>query len=315
MPDELGVEWLTAVVLGAASAFPSGTRPKTQGVILAPSGKSYMVFERIGGTSSYTLYVCLIPSEDPNIADRYGVLKIAAPMDPDKKNGDNNKALEAESFVLKRLRAKSEEVEEKRDKSKHPYPLNYHFFFPELVESFISVKQESRRVNILGFPEVIDIISQLEPLFALYEKERVYVDPKTGAWMLGKTLKTAGFAHEYGIANRFWTESNILFERDLHGITIFDWTKSLVYPGSVPDEIAREEIVQLGRSIVRVLGGDPETGKIPSSEQLPDNQFEQFLGKLVHGGFSDADEAHDSFYKLIWSFWPHEFHPFTTYPL
>jgi serine/threonine protein kinase len=144
----------------------------------------------------------------------------------------------------------------------------------------------------------------------------MHIDPKTSGWILGKLLKLLAFVHEQGISIGDISGENILIERDQHYVAIFDWDKAAMYPeGKVPDSVASDEIIQLTKEVLRVLGGDIETGKLLPDSQLKDSQYENFLIRLILGVYSDAGEAHDDFYKLIRALWSREFWPFTAYSI
>lgn len=292
--DTDAASWLTGVLLGASAAeVPS------LGTLTSPSGNVYQLLEKVGDTPRFNLYLCLLPS------GRSGVLKIAATT-------EHNEALNNEVLVLRLLRARAEEVEAG---NKGP-AYNYDVFFPTVVESFISNTQGDRRVSILGFAEVIENATQLTPLTRLTKVEHVRVDPKTVAWIVGKLLKVLSFAHDQGIANRLVASSNVLIEREQHGVVLFDWTNAQLYPdGRVPTHVSAEEIAQAASLTFTILGGDPEKGVIPESEQLTDDRFVQFLHSLVRGHMSNALKAHGEFYELIYGLWPRGFHKFTTYSL
>ncbi len=297
-------EWSAEVVEEAEKIIvggEEGLRPDTDFCIRSPIGDEYGVGKLLGKSGRFNLYEC-VPKNGQS-----AILKIAAET-------EHNGALDREAFVLSLMATGAAELEAKNTEEKR---LNYAYFFPELIESFIAENQDGRRINILGFPEEIKTLGQMTTISALTEIERVRVDPRTGAWILGKMLKVLKFNHEQGISNELIVGSNILIERDLHGLIVFDWTLISLYydEGAVPPNLAREDLSHAGYAATVVLGGDPETGELPADEQLVDKRFEEFLRKLTCGGLADAGQAHQDFYKLIWSLWPRQFHPFTTYNL
>ncbi|MDP3899932.1 MAG: hypothetical protein Q8Q23_02515 [bacterium] len=296
MKDISPTEWLTGFVLGAASALPPVRQLKMQGAITSPSGKKYQLVDKLGSSERFTLYQCVLPS------GQLGILKIAA-------NSENNPMLDRESFVLKLLREKALEVE---GKNKDDKPLNYHYFFPELVESFISEQQNNRRVSILGFPAVIESFGQLTSLSSLWEKERVYVDPRTAAWILGKTLKTLAFVHDQGISNELIAPSNILIEKDWHGLIIFDWTRATINT-EMNGITSSQEIARAALAAIQIMNGNLGNGSLPESDQLTDSRFEEFVWRLAQGQISNAAMAKEQFYQMIWEMLPRGFHPFTSF--
>lgn len=300
--DSQAAEWVTKFVLGAVAALSVEDRPKTVGSLTGSSGAKYLIGQTLASTNEYTLYVCVLPS------GRCGILKIA-------KAAKFNGSLDKEAFILKMMAAKASEVEAAIDPVSKPY--NYQYFFPAVVESFICESQGNRRVNVLGFPDPVDEIGQLTPLSSLIEKERVRVDPRTAAWMVGKSFKVLSFAHGQGIVNNQVLASNILIEKEQHGVVFFNWSQVTMYPdGIVPQDIASREIALIACLGISLMGGNPNLGTIPDyyQDQLTDNRFMDLLRLLSWGKISDAGVAHAKFYKLIRELWPRYFHPYTAYP-
>ncbi len=299
MSDDGAVSWLTGLVLGAGEVMEQGRT--LQGCITGACGTSYALVNRLGRTSRYNLYHC-------KLADgRYGVFKIAS-------SADFNDDLDREGFVLATMAEKAEELEAGNTTSK---PYNFDCFFPRLVESFIAQSQNGRRANVLDFADSVkDGLNHLTPIADIWEKDKTRVDPRTIAWILGKTLKVLSFAHDQGISNGFVSGSNILLERDQHGVILFDWTLSELNPhGRVPELVASQEIADAAKLAIRALGGDPTTGSIPESEQLTDPAFARYIWQLAQGRESDALIAHDRFYELVFKEWPRKFHPYTAVAL
>lgn len=290
-------EWLAGVVAGAEKIPREEVpRPSARAYIVGSAGMKYGVGKLLGASERFNLYECVIGGS-------CGILKIA-------KTSKDNESLDREALVLRLMTQRAEQIEVESP------GMNYTYFFPKLYDSFIAENQEGRRINILGFPGEVRLLDQLTPMSALHELERVRVDPKTSAWMLGKILKLLAFAHDQGISNRLVTGSNILIERNMHGVIVFDWMLANIHgENRTPQEVARGELSQVGREVTLLLGGDLDTGKLPESDQLTDKQFEYFIHWLTLGGMSDAAQAHREFYKLVWTLWPRQFHPFTTYKI
>jgi hypothetical protein len=270
-----------------------------KGRITSPAGKSYQLTERLGSASRYSMYQCLLPDE------KFGLLKVTT-------QAQYNSNLDREALILRILAERAIEVE-KQNKTSLPY--NYQLFFPRLVESFISKEQDNRRINILAFPDQIKKMSQLTPISSIIKVERERVDPKTGAWMLGKELKALAFAHDQNISNESVFASNILVEKELHGVIVFDWSSAILHSKKVPGINRMKDIIQAARLAIAVMGGDLEEGTLPESEQLPDGQFEKYIFKLAKGQVNDSNLACRQFYDLIREMWPErDFHPYTSYP-
>lgn len=292
--------WLADVVAEVRKIpLPERLKPNVKAYITSPTGR-YGVGQMLGKSDRFTLYECV---QEVNTS---GMLKIA-------QSTNHNNSLDHEAFILRLMSAKAAELE-----AQHmgKTPLHYANFFPALIDSFIAESQEGRRINILGFPEPIETLAQLTPISALREIEHVRVDPRTSAWMLGKTLKVLDFAHQQGISVGLVAGSNILIERDMHGLIIFDWTRSVTYHTYiVTQERVQSELSEAGRIVTLALGGNPETGELPKDDQLVDGRFKEFLHKLTCGGMVSAGRTHYDFYKLIWALWPRGFHRFTTHNL
>lgn len=289
-------EWLDGIVLGAASLDLG----KVQGTIASPQGGVYRIMNKIGSTNRTALYQCVMAD------GRYGVLKIVL-------DALDNIGLDREAMTLKMLRERALEIEKSNDGER---PFNLHYFFPELVESFQCASQGGRRINILAFAPLVDNIGNLVPLIAITERDKVRVDPMTSVWILGKLLKTIGFAHDQGIMNNLITGGNVLLETSDHGIIVFDWTSTKHYPDSVvPAKYRSQEIAQAAQIAIVALGGDPKTGILPADPRLTNSWYQDFVWRLAKGEFTDANQAHNQFYELVFEFWPRKFHPFTTIPL
>lgn len=295
------VEWMTALVLGAAMSMPTTAKTATTGHITGRTGEQYGIANKIGSSGRYTLYSCVLPN------GQLGVLKVAA----DK---GQNAPLGNEEVILKAMAAHAEEVE-----SASPgVRLNYRYFFPSLVESFVSDSQGGRRITVLSYPDAIETVSQLTPVAGI-AANKLRVDPRSMAWIFGKTLKMLGFAHDMGVTNGLVSASNILIETDLHGLIVFDWSLAKLDPsGFAPASITGKEIAAAAAIAVSALGGDPRSGAFPESDQLDERQQAEmtaFFKRLLDGRGASAAEEHHAFYEMIYRFWPRQFHPFTTFPI
>ena len=264
---------------------------------------AYEILKQVGVTEGFNLYLC-------KSDERSYILKIAATI-------ERNALLDREAFILNQMRNEAARLEEEYAtvKSKPEEMLNYQLCFPDLVESFLAPSQGNRRVNILGFPAVDDL-GTLVPIRHLTTRDRVRVDRKTSAWMMGKFLKILVFAHSQGIAIRRVTGDNILIERDEHYVAVFDWTAAEIHAEGISENVAREEISQGAKEIILALGRNPKTGEFPKdNEQDPDDRYAEHLCALACGSEHDAKQAHEHFYSLVRSLWPREYWPFTAYNL
>ncbi len=227
---------------------------------------------------------------------------------------DDNANLDREAFLLEDMADRARLLEEEYAGVRTDGALlNYQLSFPRLVESF--KEEESGLVaSVIAF-NCVDDISHLMPIGRIRTKDRVRIDPRTSAWMMGKLLKLLIFAHDHKVAVTRLTGDNILIERDEHYVVVFDWTQAVNYPGGVPLEVVGEDIKRSACEVILALGGDVLTGKLPDDEQLPDTRYQDFLFKLASGDVADAVSAHRDFYSLVWELWPRKYHPYTTYPL
>lgn len=291
--------WFTRLALGAAGAVPAiASADNAHLPIKTISGASgdYQLRRQIGNTDQYRLYECGLPD------GRWGILKIAT----DRSYNGN---LQREDFNLSKMMRESLEVDRGRaEREKY----DHHVGFPKVEESFILESQDKRRVNVLSFIEWINDISLLEPAFYIVDRDQEQVDPRTGAWMIGKPLKTLSFAHRYGIANKAMSRSNLLLNKKEHWAIVFDWTQSEFNSDPhILRKAFRDDIAQLALVGIEIMGGDLKTGKLPDHEQLTDGRYERLIREMAEGKYDDALELHGIFYKLIRELWPKEFHPYT----
>ena len=263
----------------------------------------YSVEKRIGGTERYTTYL----AHDENNLEMDYMLKIASEV-------GYNGVLDREAFLLKELRERALQLEVEYSRVNPGAILNYQRGFPNLIETFVAREQGGRRVLILAF-DTADQVGDLVSLSMIRERLQMRVDPKTSAWIMGKTLKILGLAHSENIQVGSVTGDDILIVREHHLVTLFDWSQAIRHPGKIPHAISRAEIASAARQVIIVLGGDPNTGIIPNDEQLQDDVYQKFLTGLVRGSYYDAHEAHSAFYQLVEAQWPRKFHPYTAYSI
>ncbi len=275
----------------------------SQTLMIQGSKGRYTVGQKLGGTDHYSVYLAH-PEGEPKLDL---MLKIAT---DEMKNG----SLEREAFLLGELRERAEELEREYARVNPGALLNYQLGFPKLVDSFRSETQGNRRILMLAF-DATEQVSDLVSLAMIRERDRVRVDPKTSAWMLGKTLKILAFVHNMNVGVGSLTGDNILVERSHHLVTLFDWSKATRYPGGILHSVVRDEIACAAKETIRVLGGDPESGAIPDDEQLVDDQYRDILAGLACGRFNDVHAAHSAFYQVVEVLWARKFHPYASYPL
>lgn len=227
----------------------------------------------------------------------------------------HNGLLDKEAYILETLKKEADltEAEYARINPDKP-PLNYHFLFPSLVESFISEEQNKRRVNILGFFDVSKKLSDLVPLSHVVKRDRVRIDPRTSAWILGKLLKMLDFTHTLGISNGMLNGENILINPAQHFVTISDWTRAMI-ENPLHERTIAKEISEVTGETILALAGSTTTAELPPDDFLTDNQYQDLLKGFLLGKEVSAEVAHKKFYTLIRSLWPREFYNFKTYPI
>ncbi len=283
--------------MGSLTLRKDGIVPKQ--VIKSPTG-TYEILKRIGETACFNLYLC-------KSGEITFILKIAATV-------EHNALLDREAFVLQEMRSEAARLEDEyaRIKDNPEEVLNYHFCFPDIVETFIAPNQGSRRVNILGF-SAVDDLGSLVPIRHLMSRDHVRVDRKTSAWMMGKFLKILVFAHSQNISVGRISGDNILIGRDDHYVALFDWTLSTMYTKRISTDVVCKEIAQGAREVILALGGDLKDGTFFDDEADPDNRYAAYLYALASGEENSAQRAHERFYLLVRSLWPRSYWPFTAY--
>ncbi len=266
--------------------------------IISPKGKKFTVGKQIGGTDEFNVYEGVFDGSPACM------LKIA-------KEPKHNGLLDKEAYFLQEMRKEADELEQEFEKIKTDDTfLNYHFLFPQVIETFISPEQGNRRIIMQSFSEIAKELGNLTPLSFITERDHV-VDPRTSAWILGKLLKLLVFTHGQGILINTINSDNILINQKEHYVTIFDWSGA-TRTESLTAEETSNEISLITQQVIEILGGDSETGDLPADDQLADNQYQDFLKRLVDKEESKASKAHRAFYDLIWSLWPRKFWPYTT---
>lgn len=222
-----------------------------------------------------------------------------------------NNILEREEFLLGEILPEEADLLEREFKESSEYsgyPLNNHFLYPKLVDSFI---HEGRKVLILSFENIAEKTSDMTPLSFITHRDRVVVDPRTSAWILGKLLKLLVFTHGAHLAHLDLSSDNILINKKDHYVALCHFHGAISSRAlTLPER--QEEIIDIASVIVELLGGNIETGIIPHDDQLIDDQYQNFLIKLLSGYYDNAQLAHTDFYQLIRSLWPRKFYPYTT---
>jgi hypothetical protein len=152
------------------------------------------------------------------------------------------------------------------------------------------------------------------PLINITAKDRLRVDLRTSAWIMGKLLKLLSFAHGEKTSVSLVSGNNILIEPNEHYTLIFDWSAARIYSSDIPREQRRQEIACAAKAVIVALGGNMETETFPNDEESS-AQYTEHLLQLASGSESNAGKAHEKFYELIDSLWERAYHPFMTKPL
>jgi hypothetical protein len=261
----------------------------------------YLVGELVAKAANYRLYVC----EDASTGAQ-GLLQIAAEL-------EHNGGLERAAFVLRELKQISDELEVANAKLPDEKPLHYDRLFPGLLSSFVSESQGNRRINILAIKDVAAVTSMV-PMSNLLTRDRLRIDLRTSAWIMGRLLKLLGLTHSQGYAVRMLSANNVVLSPKDHFMVVLDWSSVHTYQDGVPSESRKDDIAQAAQTVFAVIGGNPTTGEYTyRSEQ--DNRYVDLLWSLASRRENDALRAHDEFYKLVRELWGIKFYPFTTLPL
>ncbi|MBI2463237.1 MAG: hypothetical protein HYV65_03335 [Candidatus Spechtbacteria bacterium] len=257
----------------------------------------YQVGKKVAEAGKYRLYLCT----QEGVKREY-ILQIA---NETKDNG----ALQRAAYILKELQRRAEELEV--EYARPDEPLNYQLGFPELMDSFICTEQGGRQVNVFAFRNV-ENVGDMVPLINITAKDRLRVDLRTSAWIMGKLLKLLAFLHNEGISVNLLSGKNIVIEPKEHYVVIFEWSFAQIHTDTVPVEVRRQEISQAAQSVVVALGGDLKTGTIPNDGDEAFRRYTDYLWRLARGSESNAERAHLAFYELIDLLWERKYHPFTT---
>lgn len=264
---------------------------------------AYEIGALIGRTADYSVYLAT-GSDD----DREYLLKIAT-------DAGRNGLLDREAFLLRDLHTEIARRDEayQRDRGAEKR-LGYHRCVPLLADSFVVPEQGNRRVNLTSVYGT-EPLSELVPLEQWRTRERVRLDPKTSAWIMGRLLKILTLTHPFGVAVGKIDGGNILVNPAEHHVTFFDWTRAHRHTEPLPAKVARDELAAIATHTMLALGGNPGTGELPGSEQLPDSRFADFLQQLIDGKRTNPIATGAEFYELVDDLWERGFHPFTTHPL
>jgi hypothetical protein len=271
--------------------------------LLVESPKAvYSVVKPLARTSTHTVYLAT------DIADTaWYFLKISLDV-------SGNGRLDREALILRDIETEVERIRSTEVPGTTHSGLHYEKCFPRLKESFLFKKQGNRRINIIEVLDT-DTVETLVPIEQWRTRERVRIDPKSSAWIVGRLLKSFTLTQPIGIGVGKIDGGNILVNAEKHRAFFFDWTDAYQYESFVPPEKVGEEIALATKQIFIALGGNLSLGTLPSSEQLTDTRYAELLLEFMSGRERNPDQAAQRFYKLVRDMWVAEFHPFSTIPL
>ena len=225
-----------------------------------------------------------------------------------------NGKLDREALLLKDIEREIDRIRMTEKPGTIGGGLHYEKCFPRVRESFLFTEQGNRRINIIEIPDT-ESIRDLVPLEQWRARERVRLDPKSSAWLMGRLLKIFTLTHPIGVCVGKIDGGNILVNPKKHRAIFFDWTEAHQYDKFVPPETVGEEIAKAATQVFLALGGNLGKGTLPASDQLTDDRYAQLLLRFMSGVERDPDKVAQNFYKLIREMWEPEFHTFTTIPL
>lgn len=293
-------------------------------MIVENGSRSYDVNieDLVAQAEKYRLYIC----KEVEVG-RQCLMQIAL----DTKYNDS---LACSANVLRLLMDISNYVEQEYAKIKTDAKemLNYCLLFPEALDKFICEEQGSRRINIITFRGVEDVGDVIPSIRITESNPRLGIDLQTSVWVMGKLLKLLDFAHSNNITAGAVDEENILIEPNKHYVQVFDWSGSKIYDENevVPTEIQCQEISWAAQVVIKMIGGDPETGVFPPIKKISaDGSIIELIGEelektkdytdylmgLAYANESNAERAHNNFYEIVDLIWEREFHEFTLIPL
>lgn len=254
--------------------------------------------ELVAQSSHYRLYAC---TQKGITGQR--LLQIAATV-------EDNVLLERTALHLKQLEERAYEIEEEYALvNKDGKRLDYQLGVPELIDSFECLDQGGRAINILGFRNVEEI-SQVVPLANIRNKDKMQIDAKSSAWILGKLLKLLVFSHGEGFSPDPLDSNNILIEPVQHYVMVFNWSRIDITPAK-----RREDIARAAKTVIIAMGGDINSGSLPDDGVENFAQYREIVFRLASQEFASAIKAHEAFYAVVYNIWPRTYHNFTVKPL
>lgn len=149
------------------------------------------------------------------------------------------------------------------------------------------------------------------------------VEQKHVVWILNRALSAIGYAHYNGVVHGNIEPTNLMIRPEDHNVFVIDWVWSAVSPaitgegfkiytenfsapevkmGKSPTPAA--DLYSLGKCMIYLLGGNPETDEIPSHV---DERLRDFILNFVRTSSTrrpqDAWQMHGSLSDLVIKIW------------
>lgn len=242
--------------------------------VLGHNRNQYQVIGLVARAPSSNLYIC---QKD----DRQFLLQIASDQ-------SNNSKVDLAAFILSDL-SKTATLYEGNFQKKFPgQQLNYNWLFPHVEDSFKSIEQGGRIVNILSIDE-LSKIDKIVPLSNILNKDRRTIDLATSVWVMGRMLKLLVYTHDQNISIKL-NGDNILIEPYEHRVVIIDWTQAEFFQGLVPEALKRTDIASAAKTILIALGEYERKGR------YCETQYVEFLNSLLNlSGEIDTEKIYHEF--------------------
>jgi serine/threonine protein kinase len=215
---------------------------------------------------------------------------------------EHNRFLENEIRVLRQL------FESKESQTKHYSPLTLTF------------RTSDDRLGIIADYHA-DYYSLEEVRNS--EKWKNGVPEKHMVWMLNRALSAIGFVHKKSVIKRNINPGNFLIRPRDHNLVLADWELSIMNahvnagfkmpqadPFTAPEikngekAIPSTDMYSLGKLMIYILGGDPETGNMPeTTHPRIQNFLKAFTLKSKWQRVGDAWKTHGELINLIEDLW------------
>lgn len=216
-------------------------------------------------------------------------------------NPKKNPLLIREEIILKKLR-----------KAGIKSGLGLEEYIPRVID--FHKLENGNGVLISSLSEFAPDLSTTQVASVVVESSRV--DPRTSAWILTRFLRLAIFLNNEGVQQKCISLDNTLIcpgilDKMGHKLLLLDWTQAQIFPEGLSIQKKREHLHMIGQCLIRMLGGNISTGKLPKHTDLGDTQYEDFLRSLALGDYYDPLKAYSDADILIKQLWGSRFHPFT----